>query len=145
MNKWAYALLLLLTLPTARAEDEILFIVNSENPAETITANDISDFYFKKRREWPSGETVRFIDRASGSGLRKIFLSLFIRKTAQDVDLFWISQKLQSGNSAPLQEASDTTTIHFVSIFKGALGYVSPKADLESSNVKLIKVVREEK
>lgn len=145
MNKWALSLLLLLVFQAANAEDEIVFIVNSENPAETITTNDISDFYFKKRREWKNGETVRFIDRAPGSGLRKIFLSLFIKKTAQDVDLFWISQKLQSGNSAPLQEASDTTTIHFVSIFRGALGYVSPKADLESNNVKPIKIIREEK
>lgn len=121
--------------------DEVVFIVNESNPVTEISANDIRDYYFKRKRQWPTGESVRFIDRALTSGIHDIFVRRILRKSNSDVELFWIGQKLYTGDSAPLRETSDTSTIQFVSTFKGAIGYVSSATPIAEQNVKAVKVI----
>lgn len=118
--------------------NDVVFIVNAKNPAEKLTATEIRDFYFKRKRRWNNGESIRFMDRTNGP-LREIFLTKYINKTTSDVELFWIGQKLYSGDSAPLKEVSDSTTMNFVGSFKGAISYVS-EATVLRKNVKVIKV-----
>jgi len=130
---------IMLALQMALAHsDDVVFIVNSENPAEKLTVTEIRDFYFKRKRRWNNGESIRFIDRTNGP-LRENFLKKYIHKSTSDVELFWIGQKLYSGDSAPLKEASDSTTMSFVGSLKGAIGYVS-EATVLRKNVKVIKV-----
>lgn len=130
-------IMLALQMALARPDD-VVFIVNAENPAEKLTVTEIRDFYFKRKRRWNNGEGIRFMDRTNGP-LREIFLKKYINKSTSDVELFWIGQKLYSGDSAPLKEASDSTTMSFVGSLKGAIGYVS-EATLLRKNVKAIKV-----
>lgn len=129
---------IMLALQMALASEDVVFIVNAENNAEKLTASEIRDFYFKRKRRWNNGESVRFMDRTNGP-LREIFLKKYIKKTTSDIELYWIGQKLYSGDSAPLKEASDSTTMSFVSSLKGAIGYVSESTILRK-NVKVIKV-----
>ena len=117
---------------------EVVFIVNSENNTEKLMMTEVRDFYFKRKRRWGNGESVRFIDRTMGP-LRDSFLKKYIDKTASDVELFWIGQKLYSGDSAPLKEASDSTTMSFVGSLKGAIGYVD-QATVLRKNIKVIKI-----
>lgn len=125
--------------PSASAQDvEIVFIVNSENPVEVLSHADIRDYYYKIKKLWPSGESVRFIDRSSPV-VRGTFLKKILRKSNADVELYWIGQKLYTGNSAPLREASDRATIQFVSSFRGAIGYISAEA---APNVKTVKILK---
>lgn len=118
----------------------LVFIVNAENPTTSISAAEVRDYFFKRKRSWPDGTGVRFIDRATGSAVRQEFMRRVIKKRADEVDMFWIGQKLYSGDSAPMQEASDSITIRFVESFKGAIGYVSATTDLAGRKVKVIKV-----
>lgn len=120
-----------------QGRDDIVFIVNSENPADEISVADIRDYYFKFKRRWPNGESVRFIDR-SAPDIRETFLRKILHKSNSDVELFWIGQKLYTGNSAPLREASDRATIQFVSSFPGAIGYVTSEAASAAKNIKVI-------
>ena len=123
---------------------DVIFIVNIENTSEQISPRDISDFYFKRKRQWPNGESVRFIDRTPTIRIRDNFLKSILNKTQTEVELFWIGQKLYSGDSAPLRESSDTATLQFVSTFKGAIGYISTDVVLTGKNVKTIKVLDDE-
>lgn len=122
----------------------MIFIVNTENTSEQISSRDIGDFYFKRKRHWPNGESVRFIDRTPTNRVRDSFLKSILNKTQTEVELFWIGQKLYSGDSAPLRESTDTATIQFVSTFKGAIGYVANDVALSGKNVKTIKVSDDE-
>jgi ABC-type phosphate transport system substrate-binding protein len=130
---------LMLSLQWAQAQpNNIVFIVNSQNPSETITVTELRDYYFKRKRRWGNGESVRFMDRTTGS-LRDEFLKKYIEKSNSDVELYWIGQKLYSGDSAPIKEGSDATTMNFVGSLKGAISYVSESVVLKK-NVKIIKV-----
>ena len=120
--------------------EDLVFIVHAENPVNEISVGDIRDFYFKRKRQWPSGESVRFIDRGSSNLLREKFLKTILIKSNSDVELFWIGQKLYTGDSAPLRENLESGTLQFVSSFKGALGYIS-STTAASAKVKVIKVI----
>jgi ABC-type phosphate transport system substrate-binding protein len=107
-----------------RAE-EISIIVNVSNPINEITDEQLAHFFTKRTRTWPNGTPVRFFDHRDESETRKIFLNTVLRRSARDVELFWIGQKLYTGNSAPMQISSDTMVASMVSRFPGAIGYVS--------------------
>ncbi|MCC2678769.1 MAG: hypothetical protein K0R29_1345 [Pseudobdellovibrio sp.] len=142
-----YAVTVLVALQTAYSAEgeDLVFIVNGNNPVTEVSANDIRDYYFKRKRQWPSGESVRFIDRSLTSNIHDIFVRRILRKSNSDVELFWIGQKLYTGDSAPLRETSDNSTIQFVSTFKGAIGYVSTSTVIGEQNVKVIKVTGSKK
>lgn len=125
----------------AQAATELIFITNADNPVTTMTSSQVRDFYFKRKRTWADGTNVRFIDRTNDSAIRTLFLSRTLKKNSEELDLYWIGQKLYSGESAPLKESTDILTVQFVSTFKGAIGYIS--APSQSENIKVIKVVDE--
>jgi len=108
-----------------QAGEDLVFIVNEQTPATSLTRSDISNLFLKKRREWSDGTSVRFIDRKEGSLPRNIFLKQFLKRSTRDLDLYWIGQKLYSGDSAPIQVDNDTSVMAFVASLKGAMGYVN--------------------
>lgn len=138
---------LLTWVPVTLAEPQagIIFIVNINNPASEVTLNDIRDYYFKKKRQWSNGENVRFIDRNLESYLHDIFVKTILRRSNSDVELYWIGQKLYTGDSAPLRKTSDRGTVEFVATFNGGIGYISApfiaENDLSALKVKVIKAV----
>ncbi|OFZ29509.1 MAG: hypothetical protein A2622_07210 [Bdellovibrionales bacterium RIFCSPHIGHO2_01_FULL_40_29] len=135
----AFFILFYSCLSLARADD-ITFIVNENNPATSISRAELVDYFFKKKRKWPDGTSVRFLDRKNDSLVRKVFLSEYLNKSSEDVELFWIGQKLYSGDSAPLKESSDSMALQFVKSFKGAISFVPEQAAFDAEGIKIIQV-----
>ncbi len=127
---------------SAEAAEDIVFIVNADNPVTQITHNEVRDYYFKRKRVWPNSESVRFIDRNVDNQARRHFVKNILKKSNSEVEQFWIGQKLYTGDSAPLRETSDAGTIKFCSSFKGSIGYISAQAaeTLTNTTVKIIKL-----
>jgi ABC-type phosphate transport system substrate-binding protein len=119
---------------------EIIFIINKKNPTEVVETRDIIDYYRKEKRQWPDGMPVRFVDHSAGSEERRLFLRKILKQSSTDVDLYWFSQKLRSGDSMPMQVSSDSMVIQFVKSIDGAIGYVSSSVDLAEGGVKQLKV-----
>jgi ABC-type phosphate transport system substrate-binding protein len=118
----------------------IVFIVNKQNPANTVNVRDVIDYYEKRKRQWPDGAPVRFIDRNPGSPEREAFLHGVLKQSESDIDLFWFAQRLRSGNSIPIQVSTDALVIELVKTFRGAIGYISPSIRLANEQVKVIQV-----
>ncbi len=124
----------------AAHSDEIVVIVNAANTTTQITDNELANFFLKRKREWSDGTAVRFIDRKEGA-TRREFLSEYIGKSARNIDLYWIGQKLYSGDAAPMQVDSNTSVVSLVSALRGAVSYVSAETPLNSS-VKKLEIIR---
>lgn len=124
-----------------RSETNLVFIVNQQNSIRALDSNEVADFFLKKQTYWPDGTPVRFIDWKEGSATRAAFLEHFIGKSSREVELYWIGQKLYSGDSAPIRVSSDSMVVRFVSRFKGAIGYLVNKSAAHSPGVKQIEVV----
>ncbi|HXH32393.1 MAG TPA: hypothetical protein VNJ01_16450 [Bacteriovoracaceae bacterium] len=116
---------LMLLISELALAQKILVIVNASNPLNSISSQQLQDFYFKRAKQWPDGSALRFFDRSEGSEERKEFLSSLLHRSTRQVDHFWIGQKLYSGASAPSQVNSDRMVTSLVARFPGGISYVS--------------------
>lgn len=137
MRNLIFLLIVLFTANQVFAIEGIVFIVNIQNDNTSVSSKDLLDFFLKRKRTWPDGSKVRFIDRKE-SPERRYFLSQIVKKSAEELDAYWIGQKLYSGDSAPVQSSSDSMSIQFVSTFKEAVGYISADTLIKNKNVKVI-------
>lgn len=118
-------LLSLFLLMSSAHAGGIKFITDGDNPISSLTPEQIRDFYLKKNKQWPNGNSVRFFDRDDESDERKIFLREVLKRSQREVETFWIGQKLYTGHSAPTQVNSDSLMAALVNKIPGSLGYVS--------------------
>lgn len=141
MRLFSIIFIALLLSPDPRAAgDGVVVVVSAGLSLDTIGADDLGAYYLKKKKNWPDGTAVRFVDRASGTPERGSFFRKVLKQSESEVDQFWIGQKLYTGDSAPLQVMSDSMVIQFVSAFPGAIGYVSPSTVLRDKRVRAVKV-----
>ena len=119
---------------------EIIFIVNSKNPITELTQNEIAEIFLKKQRHWKDGSAIRFFDRESESKERIEFLNKYLKRTSRDIDQYWIGQKLNTGNSAPAQLASESLALALVARFSGAISYISSDRYKGVKGVKKIEI-----
>jgi ABC-type phosphate transport system substrate-binding protein len=121
------------------APAKIYFIVRSDSPISKLSAQEIADYFLKRRREWPHGKSVRFFDRRDDNPERNVFLKRVLKKSLREVELYWIGRMQFTGDSAPAQIASDAMVANMVARFDGAIGYVS--SDFKGAkNIKVIEV-----
>lgn len=139
MKRSIFLIFILLFTSLECLAEQISVIVNEQNPVESISRTQLNDYYLKKTKEWPSGQSVKFFDRGDGSSERHSFLKSFVRKSQREIELYWIGQKLYTGNSAPTQIPSETMLAALVSRFPGAISYVSESFP-GAKGVKKIKV-----
>lgn len=118
--------LIFMIVSKALSQEGIVFIVNERNPVTVMTPSQIADFYFKRSRTWSDGSPIRFFDRIDDAPEKAVFLRQILHRTSRDIDLYWIGQKLYTGNSAPTQVASESTLASLIARFPGGIGYVSP-------------------
>lgn len=128
--------LLLLTLTAALGQprpataQSVQIVVHAENPVVTLSREQVSEFFLKKRRSWPHGSSVVPVDQRRGSALRDRFSQSLLGLRSRDVESYW--QKLIfTGRAVPPSEMpSDSAILEFVRTHPGAIGYVSTGARL---------------
>ena len=129
-------LLCLLTLPAVAADFKV--IVNTSNPATTLTKDQISEYLMKRTLVWPDGRAVVAVDQRPDSPVRAAFSLQIIGRAATAVKNHW-HQQIFSGRAIPPAERNgDHAVIEFVKASPGAVGYVSASAD--TTGVKVITV-----
>ncbi len=141
-----FIVLLLFSAASARAASEkITFVVHAENPATRLSADEIRDYYLKRRGQWPDGTPVRFIDWEEGHSLRGAFLGQVVKKSPRELELYWIGEKLYRGNSAPIKVATPEMVLAFVSRLAGAIGYIPENTTVRNPKVRRIEFVPEDR
>lgn len=108
----------------ARGAD-VTVIVNAKNPITTLSTEELNSYFMKKNPNWPNGDAIRFFDHRDENNNRKLFLKKYMFKTPREIELYWIGEKIYTGNIAPIQVTSDSMMTKMVTRFKGGIGYVS--------------------
>lgn len=118
---------------------EYKVIVNKANPVTQLTKKQISNYFLKKYRKWPNKNNVIPVDLSSKSSIRAAFSKDIHKKSTAQVRAFW-QQSIFAGKSTPPRElADDSAVISYVKKYKGAIGYVSLKANTNGVKVITIK------
>lgn len=133
-------LFILLFVKTSSAGDGLVFIVNAGNGVSRLSRAELNNYYLKKSRQWADGNPVRFFDRPDNSNEKKLFLSLYLKRSQADVEQYWIGQKLYSGNTAPVEVQSDKVIMNLISRFPGAISFINSDSFKEMPGIKKIEV-----
>jgi ABC-type phosphate transport system substrate-binding protein len=113
-------------------------IVNPANPTATLERKFLTDAFLKKATRWPGGESIRPVDQASDSVVRRRFTEEVLNRSVVAVKSYW-QQLIFSGRAVPPPELdSDEEVRRYVAKYSGAIGYVS--GGVEPSGVKVVTV-----
>ena len=117
---------------------DVTVIVNAKNPITSLTKEELNNYFIKIVRTWPDGDAIRFFDHRDENVNRKLFLKKYIGKNSREIELYWIGEKIYTGNIAPIQVTSDSMMASMVARFKGGLGYVSSNFKIPKSVKRII-------
>lgn len=110
-------------------------IVHPENPTRAVSNKFLLDAFLKKTTRWSDGEAIRPVDLAAESPVRELFDSQVLKRTVSAIQNYW-QQQIFSGRGLPPPELdADQAVVDYVLRHKGAIGYVSSKADIKSAVV----------
>jgi ABC-type phosphate transport system substrate-binding protein len=139
---WALvAVLPLLTLATvgsAQAEQSFLLVVNSENPVNSLSRDDVSKLFLGKVGRWEHGEEVLPADQSSDSALRERFSDEIHGRSVSAIKAYWQQQVFAGQGVGPPELGSDSEVVDHVQRHSGAIGYVSAKTS--TKDVKVIEI-----
>ena len=118
----------------AAEERSFVIIINTDNPAESITKEKASRLFMKKVSKWSEEdftEKVVPVDQSPSSKLREDFSKDVHGRSLSGIRNYW-QRQIFSGRAVPPAELdSDEAVMEFVRANRGAIGYVSQKADLK--------------
>ena len=127
----AIALLGLLAGPQpAAAQSAYVVIVNDGNATRTVSRDDLSQIFLKRRTAFPSGMSAVPVDQAGASPVRETFSEAVHGRSTSAVQAYWQRQIFSGQGVPPVEESSDDAVISFVRGNINAVGYVSRGAAL---------------
>lgn len=136
-----FTVLLLLTAPPPRAQTSgFLVIIHSANTTTEIEASRLSKIFLKKIKRWDDDTPANPVDQADDSEVRAAFTDAIHGKKVSAILSYWQRMIFSGRDAPPPQRGSDREVIEFVRKDPGAVGYVSPGADL-GTGVKELKVI----
>ncbi|MGC4094282.1 MAG: hypothetical protein QM756_41515 [Polyangiaceae bacterium] len=136
LHSLSLLLLCLLQSPTLRAGKELLVIVHSGNPANTLDKATIKSRFLKQNPEWGDGNKVRPADQPGAA--RVAFVSKVLDMTPKDYERYWLERKYAAAEPPPRKVDDDEAMVKYVGASKGAIGFVDA-ANFEAT--KKVKVV----
>jgi ABC-type phosphate transport system substrate-binding protein len=137
------AALLTLAIPVAGATAEprssgaagYRLIVNPANANASVERRFLSDAFLKKVTRWPNGDVIKPVDLGASSPVRRAFSDEVVGRTVEAVKSYW-QQAIFSGHDVPPPELdSDDDVVRYVLKHPGAVGYVSPTANLAGAKI----------
>jgi ABC-type phosphate transport system substrate-binding protein len=119
------------------AQSGFRVVVHPDNPADSMTASELSRLFLKKVTAWPDGRRVEPVDQREGSGVRAAFSEAIHDREVTAIKAYW-NKVIFSGRGLPPPELSgDQDVLDYVRSHPRSLGYVSPRADTT-----LVKILR---
>jgi ABC-type phosphate transport system substrate-binding protein len=114
-------------------------VVNSSNPAQSVTRRELADLFLKKVTRWPDGRTIEPVEPAERSRTRSYFLSDVMNgRSALALKTFWQKRVFSGRDTPPVEKTSDEEVVAFVKANPGAIGYVADTASV--AGVKVIEL-----
>ena len=130
----------ILTLGTVlTAQDGFKIVVNPSNPVSSMSKAQLSKLFLDKAA-WDDGVAVTPIDLPPASPVREVFSREVHGLAPSAVTERWRRAASASGAAPPPAVASDREVLAYVRLKPGAIGYVSPGADV--NGVKVLSIGR---
>lgn len=128
---WLAALVFsILASAAAAAQSSLVIVAHPSVGPRSISQAELSKIFLKKLRTWEDGQRALPVDQVPGP-IREAFSETVHGRSMITIEVYW-KRMIYSGRDVPPAEAAgDEAVLEFVRSTPGAVGYVSPNADLE--------------
>ena len=124
--------------PSLAWSAEYQVIVNSANPTDILTRDQLAKIFLKKIAKWDTGTPIVPVDQASVSPVRIAFTKIVHGKAVGAISSYWQQQIFAGREVPPAEKAGDAAVIVFVKANPGAIGYITP--GVSADGVKLLSI-----
>lgn len=143
MKKY-FVLLAMLTvcIPFKGWGQELLVIVNKQNPMNNISEEQVIDLFMGRTPYFPSGDPVVKLDAPSGSEVRKDFYHTLVQMSLPEINAYWARLMFSGRATPPMQVPQEQDIVKLVADNTNAIGYISkPLSGELNDEVKTIFVI----
>lgn len=118
---------------------EIIVIINSNNPTESISKVKLSQIFLGKVDSITNSNKMTPVNQNGSSDLRKIFDKQMLKRTTKQVKAYWIKQLFSGNGSPPKELGSDSDVINYIVGDETAISYIDSSA--LNSSVKVLRIM----
>lgn len=113
-------------------------IVHPKNPLRDLDRAELARIFLKKVTRWPDDTPASPVDLRADAEARREFSESVLGRSIGAVRSYW-QQAIFTGRDTPPPELdSDEAVVRFVLAHRGAVGYVSPRAELRGAVVLVV-------
>ena len=127
------------TVPAIASGQDFKIVANGANGAETISKQQLENIFMKKTGAWSDGQPVIPVDQSASSSTRHGFSKVIFGRDTNAIRSYWQRQIFSGRGVPPPEKGSDDEVLAFVRVNSGAIGYVSPDADI-GAGVKVLEI-----
>lgn len=102
----------------------IVLIVNKANPIDKLSSSKIKVIFMRNISRWPWGAEIAPVDLPDSNPARRTFLRSLIGSTREQMEVYWIDQKVSRSIDRPLRVASPKEAKMLVASRPGAIAYI---------------------
>lgn len=114
-----------LLAPVMSHAQDYQVVVNSANPTDILTKDQLGKMFLKKIVKWDTGTPIVPVDQTATSAVRASFNKAVHAKPASAIASYWQQQIFAGRDVPPAEKAGDAAVLAFVKANPGAIGYVS--------------------
>ncbi len=119
------SIFLFTALFTAQASlADVVLVANPGAPDKSLTAQQASDIFLGKQKNFPSGGSVVPIDQEKGEAPRDEFYSKVVKKDASQLNAYWSRLVFTGKGQPPKAVLDDDEVIELVSSNPNIIGYI---------------------
>ena len=135
---FSFLLLFIVMGTVAVSAQSYKIIVNEANATTSVSKQDASNIFLKKKSKWDDGTKIVPVDQSASSATREAFSQDVHGRGVGAIRSHWQQAAFSGAGTAPLERGSDADVVTFVKSNPGAVGYVS--ADAATDGVKVLTV-----
>jgi ABC-type phosphate transport system substrate-binding protein len=105
---------------------EVVVVVSSRNPIETLSREQITDIYLGRMNRFPNGNPVKPIDLSESSPIRSEFYGRFLGRSQSQIKAHWSKLIFTGRGQPPPTVAGGDAMAESVAENPNAIGYLSP-------------------
>jgi len=143
MNKHTVLLIIILmSAPIKGWGQELLVIVNKDNPLDSITKQQVIDLFMGRSPYFPTGDAVVKLDAPSSSDVRESFYQSLVQMSLPEVNAYWARLMFSGRATPPMSVPKEEDILKLVASNSNAIGYIPRESIGELNNdVKTVFVI----
>lgn len=130
----SFTFLFVMLTAAVAAADDVVIIASKDLPVDSIEKDTLKRIYLGQQTTWDDGTKINFAvlnDRET----EETFLKKYLNRSSTRYNRYWRTQIFTGKGKLPQSYKSDDEMIKFVNGNKGAIGFVSSKANTNAVKV----------